>query len=226
MDTLEHHRLSEIITGHLEWSSAKRYALGQTCFAGRHPKLPAGQFFLLKPAADSSRGQNKAWQFEFGDPEARRVAETSGNSKRTQTWMITGCSNGDVQVLRMVKNGAIAKKLDELSGKGVTTIIGGGDSVAAVEKVGAADVMSHISTGGGASLELLEGKELTGVLALDEATLVTAPKSMMLEKAIRELEKMVAESRPPTMEVQDADISSQAVKRRLPHEVKQKLAKV
>ncbi|KAI8013083.1 Ubinuclein-2 [Camellia lanceoleosa] len=52
------------------------------------------------------------------------------------------------------------------------------------------------------------------------------PKSTMLEKAIKELEKMVAESKPPTMEVQDADISSQAIKRRLPHEVKQKLAKV
>ncbi|GJN13215.1 hypothetical protein PR202_ga31561 [Eleusine coracana subsp. coracana] len=64
---------------------------------------------------------------------------------------------------------AVAKKLAELSGKGVTTIIGGGDSVAAVEKVGVADVMSHISTGGGASLELLEGKELPGVVALDEA---------------------------------------------------------
>ncbi|KAK7819720.1 phosphoglycerate kinase [Quercus suber] len=66
--------------------------------------------------------------------------------------------------------GAVAKKLAELSGKGVTTIIGGGDSVAAVEKVGVASVMSHISTGGGASLELLEGKQLPGVLALDEAT--------------------------------------------------------
>lgn len=65
---------------------------------------------------------------------------------------------------------AVAKKLADLSGKGVTTIIGGGDSVAAVEKVGVANVMSHISTGGGASLELLEGKELPGVLALDEAT--------------------------------------------------------
>ncbi|CAN6454378.1 unnamed protein product [Victoria cruziana] len=63
----------------------------------------------------------------------------------------------------------IAKKLAELTGKGVTTIIGGGDSVAAVEKAGLADKMSHISTGGGASLELLEGKVLPGVLALQDA---------------------------------------------------------
>ncbi|GMP93753.1 hypothetical protein CsSME_00043458 [Camellia sinensis var. sinensis] len=41
---------------------------------------------------------------ESRDPEARRVAETFGNSRRTQTWMITKCSSGDVQVLRTVKN--------------------------------------------------------------------------------------------------------------------------
>lgn len=64
---------------------------------------------------------------------------------------------------------AIARTLADLTKQGVISIIGGGDSVAAVEKVGVAEQMSHISTGGGSSLELLEGKELPGIAALDDA---------------------------------------------------------
>lgn len=78
--------------------------------------------------------------------------------------------NGPMGVFEMPKfaTGTIelAHALAEISEKGATTIVGGGDSVAAVHQAHVAEKMSHVSTGGGASLELLEGKTLPGMAAL------------------------------------------------------------
>ena len=100
-------------------------------------------------------------------PDAVKVFQAALKQCKSVIW------NGPMGVFEFdtfaVGTEAIAHTLAELTPQGVTTIIGGGDSVAAVEKVGVASQMSHISTGGGASLELLEGKTLPGIAALDDA---------------------------------------------------------
>jgi phosphoglycerate kinase len=100
-------------------------------------------------------------------PDSLKVFQAALADCKTVIW------NGPMGVFEFDKFAAgtegIAHTLADISKTGAITIIGGGDSVAAVEKVGLADQMSHISTGGGASLELLEGKVLPGIAALDEA---------------------------------------------------------
>jgi phosphoglycerate kinase len=64
---------------------------------------------------------------------------------------------------------AIAQAMAQATANGATTVVGGGDSAAAVVAAGLADRLSHVSTGGGAALEFLEGKTLPGVAALDDA---------------------------------------------------------
>jgi phosphoglycerate kinase len=86
---------------------------------------------------------------------------------RTVIW------NGPVGVFEMPAfahgTRAMCDVLAEVTAAGGTTIIGGGDTAAAVESLGYGDRMTHLSTGGGASLEFLEGKELPGVAALQDA---------------------------------------------------------
>jgi phosphoglycerate kinase len=101
------------------------------------------------------------WRMLDVGPKTLSVYKASLDGAKLIVW------NGPVGVFEMPKFAegtfALARMLAE---SGATTVIGGGDSASAVKKAGVAKQMTHVSTGGGASLEFLEGKELPGVAAL------------------------------------------------------------
>ncbi len=126
----------------------------------------------FSPTAESKVSQidsiNGDWMGLDIGPQSIKVFQNALAECKTIIW------NGPMGVFEFDKfaegTNAIATTLADLSSfSEVCTIIGGGDSVAAVEKAGLAEKMSHISTGGGASLELLEGKTLPGVAALKDS---------------------------------------------------------
>jgi phosphoglycerate kinase len=96
-------------------------------------------------------------------PKSRELFAEAVASAKTVVW------NGPMGVFEnpQLAEGTLAVA-EALAKADATTIIGGGDSAAAVNQMGLGDKMSHISTGGGASLEFLEGKALPGVVAADD----------------------------------------------------------
>lgn len=103
--------------------------------------------------------------YDIGPESEKRFAEVIGDG-RTIVW------NGPMGVFEKPPfdsgTRAVAKAMAQATKRGATTIVGGGDSAAAVAELGLEAAMSHVSTGGGASLEFLEGKTLPGVAALDD----------------------------------------------------------
>jgi phosphoglycerate kinase len=109
---------------------------------------------------------SQGWRIMDIGPESIAAFRRALESAETIVW------NGTLGVAEMpafaVGTNAVIEILTERSRAGATTIIGGGDSAAAVEQAGAAEQMTHVSTGGGASLEFLEGRVLPGVAALQD----------------------------------------------------------
>lgn len=108
------------------------------------------------------------WQGMDIGPQTVSLYQQELKNARTVFW------NGPLGVFEMPSfsegTNAIAQVLANLTSQGVATIIGGGDTAAAIARAGLSHRMTHISTGGGASLEFLEGKALPGIVALSDKT--------------------------------------------------------
>ena len=130
--------------------------------------LPVDHVVTQEFAADAASKVTTSEAIEDGWMGMDIGPKTIANFKAALSGAKTVFWNGPMGVFEFPKfaegTTVIANVLATLTG--ATTVIGGGDSVSAVKKAGVADKMSHISTGGGASLELVEGKTLPGVKAL------------------------------------------------------------
>jgi phosphoglycerate kinase len=109
----------------------------------------------------------KDWSIVDIGPDTVSAYTEHLNKAKTIFW------NGPMGVFEIAPfaegTNAMARYVAGRTADGVVTVVGGGDSVAAVEQLGLVDQMSHVSTGGGASLEFVEGKTLPGVAALQDA---------------------------------------------------------
>jgi phosphoglycerate kinase len=116
--------------------------------------------------ATDATGIPDGWQGLDCGPESRKLFSDVIGKSKTVIW------NGPVGVFEFEKfsagTRAVAAAVAQATSKGATTIIGGGDTATAAEVYGIEEQVSHVSTGGGASLELLEGKDLPGVSALSD----------------------------------------------------------
>ncbi|HET9519557.1 MAG TPA: phosphoglycerate kinase [Candidatus Limnocylindrales bacterium] len=114
-----------------------------------------------------------SWHIVDVGEQSRQAIEEALAPAKTVFW------NGPLGVFEIPSfahgTKAIARFLADKAEKGTTVVVGGGDSVAALEQQGLADKMTHISTGGGASLEFLEGRELPGIAILRDRTSVETP---------------------------------------------------
>jgi phosphoglycerate kinase len=141
--------------------------------AGKKLVLPTGAVIAreLAPGTETRTVKRDAipedWAVYDIDPATEKSFAESIEQAGTVVW------NGPMGVFETppFDHGtlAIARAMARATEHGTITVIGGGDSAAAVAQAGLADRITHVSTGGGASLEFLEGKELPGVAALDEA---------------------------------------------------------